>query len=543
MKLSVLLLASLNAESDNDGGVARCGTELSDETIANCETEAAARGETWSPPLCDGDSACRAADDDPCSYSCVAKDECDGAIISASLIGDDKIYCNCVAHDDPPRFGMYWSCDNTPVGDTQHQFGFARVPDILREQNDERQISILSMELERDLQEIVAENLKLEMFGISPCTGVAAEGADGLGYVEFANLFNHAECAPDCEVDERNGTLVETCRTIVGYDDLFHTLPSGPRVRLQAGDWWDFTCTRKLTGEVGDEGGVEQDDSNDDSNDIIGESSNEFSLELMCCDPSDPECNQCNTETNRTHIMRISPNADPDDSFFIDIKMENQERDEYIHIEECMYTERDDFGEQVGDSILLIEDGCDLSGGLIQFKERTEAMQYQEQFFMKPFQIEDQIANTFDINCKLAACAKGENVDGFCVLGDACKERYATIGLDSVPSGTNDVQLEDTIDQLEGLSANRRRRDVTSTNANVNGLHPCTYVSEGVQVCIVEEGEDANANNCWTVDNCRDPSKRQLNKFEEEVEAESGAMTPTSIAGLVGLVGLTALLK
>ena len=37
MKLSVLLLASLNAESDNDGGVARCGTELSDETIANCE--------------------------------------------------------------------------------------------------------------------------------------------------------------------------------------------------------------------------------------------------------------------------------------------------------------------------------------------------------------------------------------------------------------------------------------------------------------------------------------------------------------------------
>ena len=77
----------------------------------------------------------------------------------------------------------------------------------------------------------------------------------------------------------------------------------------------------------------------------------------------------------------------------------------------------------------------------------------------------------------------------------------------------------------------------------MNGLHPCTYVSEGVQVCIVEEGEDANANNCWTVDNCRDPSKRQLNKFEEEVEAESGAMTPTSIAGLVGLVGLTALLK
>ena len=43
-------------------------------------------------------------------------------------------------------------------------------------------------------------------------------------------------------------------------------------------------------------------------------------------------------------------------------------RDEYVHIEQCVYTERDDNGVQLGDSIKLIENGCDLSGGLIRFK-------------------------------------------------------------------------------------------------------------------------------------------------------------------------------
>ena len=66
--------------------------------------------------------------------------------------------------------------------------------------------------------------------------------------------------------------------------------------------------------------------------------------------------------------MRISPNADPNESFFIDVSMADQQRDEYVHIEQCIYTERDDYGVQLGDSIMLIKDGCDLSGGLIKFK-------------------------------------------------------------------------------------------------------------------------------------------------------------------------------
>ena len=59
--------------------------------------------------------------------------------------------------------------------------------------------------------------------------------------------------------------------------------------------------------------------------------------------------------------------------------------------------------------------------------ERTLTSQHQEQFFLKPFQIENQIANTFDIDCQVTACSKRDNFDGYCVPGDACKDRYATI--------------------------------------------------------------------------------------------------------------------
>ena len=58
---------------------------------------------------------------------------------------------------------MYWSCDNRPVNGTQHQFGFARVPGIHREdENDTRQVAILPMSKETDLTVIIASEGKLE---------------------------------------------------------------------------------------------------------------------------------------------------------------------------------------------------------------------------------------------------------------------------------------------------------------------------------------------------------------------------------------------
>ena len=64
--------------------------------------------------------------------------------------------------------------------------------------------------------------------------------------------------------------------------------------------------------------------------------------------------------------------------------------------------------------------------------ERTESTQHQEQFFLKPFQIENQIANTFDIECTVSACSKTRNAfDGYCLPSNECKDRYTPLGLDT----------------------------------------------------------------------------------------------------------------
>ena len=112
-------------------------------------------------------------------------------------------------------------------------------------------------------------------------------GADELSYVEFADLFNNNECKPKCEESVLNGTRIETCQTIVGYDDLYHTLPSGIRVRMQVGDWWEFTCTRQMTDNVVDIAGVDSVEYvTENPSDLTREWYNNFTMELQCCDPS-----------------------------------------------------------------------------------------------------------------------------------------------------------------------------------------------------------------------------------------------------------------
>ena len=75
--------------------------------------------------------------------------------------------------------------------------------------------------------------------------------------------------------------------------------------------------------------------------------------------------------------MRIGPNADPKEMFFVDVSFEDQARDEYLHIEECTYKEYDENGVQMGNTINLIENGCDISGGLIKFKGDFSILLYQ----------------------------------------------------------------------------------------------------------------------------------------------------------------------
>ena len=99
-------------------------------------------------------------------------------------------------------------------------------------------------------------------------------------------------------IDSNNGTITEVCRTIIGFDDLFHTIPgTETRVRLQAGQYWDFSCSRKLSDTVGDDGSVQDgnygnEGGSGDDNVQIGTVNSNFKVELMCCDPADPECNQ-----------------------------------------------------------------------------------------------------------------------------------------------------------------------------------------------------------------------------------------------------------
>ena len=96
--------------------------------------------------------------------------------------------------------------------------------------------------------------------------------------------------------------MYEECRIIVGYNDLFHTLGgSGQRVRLQTGEYWDFTCSRKLTGDANDNGVVNETSNEPDDYRKVVET--DFNVDIMCCDPADDSCKQvCFQKISRTKL-------------------------------------------------------------------------------------------------------------------------------------------------------------------------------------------------------------------------------------------------
>ena len=98
---------------------------------------------------------------------------------------------------------------------------------------------------------------------------------------------------------------------IVGYNDLFHTIGrSGQRVRLQTGEYWDFTCTRKLTGNVDHKGAV---NSTTDEPEGFGQLvETDFNVDIMCCDPADTSCEQVSSLiTSLTKICFSVPLTQP----------------------------------------------------------------------------------------------------------------------------------------------------------------------------------------------------------------------------------------
>ena len=108
----------------------------------------------------------------------------------------------------------------------------------------------------------------------------------------ISDLFNHdnKNCQPACKtVQEGEYDLIEQCRIVVGYDDLFHSIGS-TKVTLQKGRFWDFTCSRKLNGEAGDDGAVIGERENDNPKNETVET--DFSVDLTCCDPADNSCKE-----------------------------------------------------------------------------------------------------------------------------------------------------------------------------------------------------------------------------------------------------------
>ena len=101
----------------------------------------------------------------------------------------------------------------------------------------------------------------------------------------------------------------------------------------------------------------------DDAKDI------DFYLDVMCCDPNDTDCKACeSTELDAIPIMKIGPKSNAETRFFVKTGMDTHNRDlGYFHIEK-LYYEGFNHTNDLINNFDMIEDGCNLVGGLIEFK-------------------------------------------------------------------------------------------------------------------------------------------------------------------------------
>ena len=79
---------------------------------------------------------------------------------------------------------------------------------------------------------------------------------------------------------------------------------------------------------------------------------------------------QCKT-SDKAPIIHIGPKANAETSFFADVMFNNtnfEHKNEHLHIQECIYTEYDSNDQPTADPVKLIENGCDVSNGLIILK-------------------------------------------------------------------------------------------------------------------------------------------------------------------------------
>ena len=97
-----------------------------------------------------------------------------------------------------------------------------------------------------------------------------------------------------------------------GFGGHLSTPDKDISVKLQSGEFWEFSCSTKLEGEVGDDFIVIEETNN---NTFIEEAAPiEFTLDVMCCDPAEADCKQCGSTDDLIPIIKIGPNSQADSS-------------------------------------------------------------------------------------------------------------------------------------------------------------------------------------------------------------------------------------
>ena len=129
----------------------------------------------------------------------------------------------------------------------------------------------------------------------------------------FRNIFNHPECAAQCEYVEQNGTWSQVCTTLIGYDDLLYKLDENRTALLQSGEFWELSCSTKLTGEISAEA-VVQDDGDQQTIKVVNGAEIDFSLNLMCCESDETDCKKCDRPGEYIPIIKIGPKSKADSS-------------------------------------------------------------------------------------------------------------------------------------------------------------------------------------------------------------------------------------
>ena len=85
--------------------------------------------------------------------------------------------------------------------------------------------------------------------------------------------------------------------------------PNGNQTALlQSGEFWELSCSTKLTGEISAEAVVRADGDNY-TTDVVKGAEIDFSLDLMCCEPDETNCKKCDQPGDYIPIIKIGPKS------------------------------------------------------------------------------------------------------------------------------------------------------------------------------------------------------------------------------------------